>query len=67
MRLHVPLASMTPIWCACQSPFGMMGKIYIWNTGGGGGPHSGQASGAAVRTLLMTVTAKYLATTAFGK
>ncbi|EXM16852.1 hypothetical protein FOTG_14892 [Fusarium oxysporum f. sp. vasinfectum 25433] len=26
---------MAPIWCACQSPFGMMGKIYTRNTGGG--------------------------------
>ncbi|EXL89944.1 hypothetical protein FOIG_16775 [Fusarium odoratissimum NRRL 54006] len=32
---RVPLAFMAPIWCACQSPFGMMGKIYTRNTGGG--------------------------------
>ncbi|EXL90231.1 hypothetical protein FOIG_16500 [Fusarium odoratissimum NRRL 54006] len=63
----LPPAFIAPIWCACQSPFGMMGKIYIWNTGGGGGPHSVQTSGAAVWTLLMTVAATCLATTAFGK
>ncbi|KAG4282270.1 hypothetical protein FPRO04_13314 [Fusarium proliferatum] len=43
-----------------------MGKINMWDTGHGGGPHSVQTSGAAVRTLLMTVAANLLATTAFG-